>query len=91
MGLDKAERRLTWVWVTLMAMTLISVRSGQTSTGKSGLTGIIVVLAFAKVAIVASEFMEVRHAPDWLRLTLAIWVFVVGGAVLAMLRFPGVI
>lgn len=66
------SRRLTFVWLALCALTVASaVAAGTAGDGHQIALGLVVLLVGAiKVRLVLQEFMELRHAPNWLgRLT----------------------
>lgn len=73
-----ATRRLNIAWGLLMAATGIGWWFGHTAQGHSSehtiaLAGVIVT-AFFKAWIVGVEFMELRHAPRWLRHGYDAWI-----------------
>jgi hypothetical protein len=66
------SRRLTYVWLALCALTVVSaVAAGTAGDDHQVALGLVVLLVGAvKVRLVLQEFMELRHAPTWLgRLT----------------------
>lgn len=74
--------RLFIGWILLVAVTLVSVRIGGPDTVRlipnAAATSIAVLcIAFAKVAVVMFEFMEVRGAPNALRALCTLWLLVV--------------
>jgi hypothetical protein len=80
--MDKTERRLVIWWAVLVLATLTSWQTGRTGTAFAVAPSIaIVVLAFAKVAAVMMQYMEVRTAPNLLKIGLGLWTVLVGGAV----------
>jgi len=76
-------------WILLVAVTLISAQIGGPDPGISlasaaTVTTIVLVIAFAKVAVVIFAFMEVRGAPLVLRALCCVWLVVVLGVLLAL-------
>lgn len=80
---------VTWVWLALMAATLLSWALGvRAPVGEQALaTAAVMVIAFVKVRFVGLYFMELRHAPSWLRLAFEAWVVIACAAVLALYGF----
>lgn len=77
MTMAVSEKQLIWRWAVLVCLTLLSLE-GSPLLGTSALAAAVVLaIAFAKVRIVVRDFMEVRHAPRWLRLVLELWGVVV--------------
>lgn len=83
------KNRLMLVWVALSAITvgyLFLDRSAE-EDGVSHASVVVtinaIVLALVKVRVIMREFMEVRHAPDWLRRLTDGWVLLVGAVLLA--------
>lgn len=89
---------LTWVWLLLVATTLVSWWLGAGGNVVSGGTEIqsfnfaittgIVLIAVVKMRFVIWYFMEVRHGPLWLRWTCDSWLFFIAVTVLALYRYP---
>lgn len=69
---------LTIVWAFLTAITLaswwISQGSGASYHTNTAVTLSVLVIAVLKVHLVMRYFMEVRHAPPWLRRTADGWL-----------------
>lgn len=80
-------RKLVILWALLVAITLASWETSVLGgpAGQSWAIAGVMALAFIKVRIVIRDFMEVAHAPAWLRLGLDAWVFVVGVGLTAWL------
>ena len=68
--LTLARTAATPVWVLLMLATALSWSVGAAD---SRATIIVMTLAFIKTGLVAAFFMEVLHAPLWLRLLFLAW------------------
>jgi hypothetical protein len=78
----KAHRAAVFVWVGLMGATLASWwlgidEGGAVGDGASVATLAVIVVAFVKIRFIGSYFMELRHAPLWLRVVLDAYVVVV--------------
>jgi cytochrome c oxidase subunit 4 len=83
---DLLSTRTTAVWAVLVAATLISFslgHGGGTSPARA-LSPAILLIAFVKVWFVVFEFMEVRHAPTWLRIALQGWMVVCCATLMAL-------
>jgi hypothetical protein len=70
------------VWGALVLATLLSWYLGtdhglSSRDGQSIATSIVLVVAFVKIRFIASDFMELRHAPAGLRRAFDLWVVVV--------------
>jgi len=80
--------RLTYVWVILSAITLVSWWLGHARAGafvaSAPITIAVLAIGFVKARLILQYFMEVRTAPTWLRLFTDIWLIVFWGAVLAI-------
>lgn len=77
------KNRITLVWVTLVAATLLSFES-MTLGNADIARAFILVVAFAKVLLVGREFMELRDAPPVLLWSFQAWVVVTCAALLAL-------
>jgi len=65
-----ARNAATPVWILLMLATLLSWSVGASDARA---TFIVMTLGFIKAGLVAAFFMEVFHAPLWLRLLFLAW------------------
>ena len=82
MSKDTKNKRLiddiTLAWLMLLAGTGLAWWLGQTdqSGERAGAFAIaaVIVVAFVKVWLVGFQFMELRHAPRWLRHTFDAWI-----------------
>lgn len=75
------------VWVALVVTTLVSWWLGADHTSadlRELATAGVIVLAFVKVQLVGTYFMEVRHAPRVLQLLFSAWCVAVGGGLVLM-------
>jgi hypothetical protein len=77
------SKRLLIAWLTLSAMTLVyvwmdhSVDTAETLRASPVVTVSAIVIALIKMRIILREFMEVRHAPIWLRRLTDGWVMLI--------------
>lgn len=81
--------RLFLTWAMLVAVTLVSAQIGGPDPGISlpsaaAVSVSVLLIAFAKVAVVMFAFMEVRGSPTVLRVLCATWLCGVTGALLAI-------
>ena len=71
---------LTVVWALLTTVTVVSwltARGGGAAHVLNPLVTVVVLLiAAVKAHLVIWHFMEVRHAPTWLKATTTAWVIV---------------
>jgi hypothetical protein len=69
---------LTIVWALLATVTiassLIAVDGGASHQINTTVTTIVLLIAAFKAQMVIRHFMEVRHAPFWLKATTSGWV-----------------
>jgi hypothetical protein len=73
--------RLVAVWTFLVVATLISVFLFETFRFSNAIhsVGLVVIaVAFAKVRFIVLDFMELRHAPRGMRLSVEAWVAILG-------------
>lgn len=83
----------TLAWWLLVVATGLGWWLGQTgqlssqgvSRGVALATAGVVIVAFIKVWIVAFQFMELRHAPRWLRHAFDAWIVAVCVTLLVIL------
>jgi len=68
--------RQTLVWALLLGFTIVSWAIGHTHFAWISSGALVLVLAFVKVTFVVREFMEVRHAPLWLKFLTGTWIVV---------------
>jgi cytochrome c oxidase subunit 4 len=81
--------RLSIVWLLLIAVTLLSAMIGGAhgfaSAGQGAAATVAVLgIAFAKVWLVMSHFMDVRGAPRALKIICAVWLLAVLTILLAV-------
>jgi Prokaryotic Cytochrome C oxidase subunit IV len=78
-----AARRPTAAWVLLVLATLLTGWLAETRAGLHWVAIVIILLASTKIAIVMSEFMELRTAPLVWRLVMGSWLLIVTTVVLS--------
>lgn len=77
----------SWLLLALATCATFSLRAeGAVGLGAAAIT---LGIAYAKGRLVVLNFMELRHAPRWLRTVLEVWLLVVSVALLAIYRFGG--
>jgi hypothetical protein len=81
--------RITYVWVALSAITIVSwglatAREGTDLVSNVPITIGVLALALVKVRFILQDFMEVRTAPQWLRRFTDIWLVTFWTAILAI-------
>ncbi len=86
--------RTTLIWFILVAATFLSWEMGH-GIGLHDIhqaSAAIIVVAFVKVRFVILDFMEIRHAPIWMRIVGETWCVVVCSVLVVLyLRGAGVI
>lgn len=78
---------LTWVWVFLVAASALAVWLGHSAQrGHDGAAlylhicrAGVLLTAFFKVWLIGHQFMELQHAPAWLRRSYEAWILVACG------------
>jgi hypothetical protein len=81
------RHRLTVFWILLVSATVVSIEFVRGLFGALGnhAAGVaVLVIAFIKVRIVGTEFMELRRAPWEARLAFDAWVFVLAAALILL-------
>ena len=81
------EKRLTFVWLALSAITFAQLAVGWLGergslTPNAAVTASAIVIALIKVRVIIREFMEVRHAPVLLCRLTDLWVVLTGVSLL---------
>lgn len=68
--------RITLVWAFLVGLTVMSFSVGDAfGLGEARASGVlIIVVALIKVRLVILDFMEIRHAPAWMRGVGEAWI-----------------
>ena len=82
----REKRSVVHVWSALTLITLLAWRLSpdqDAALGKELVAG-IVVLGLIKCRFVIRCFMEVRHAPRWLRIATDTWLVLLWGALLGI-------
>jgi hypothetical protein len=86
----KLDARLTYVWVILSVIAVLSwwlghtARSGGFLVSSTPVTIGVLLIGCIKTRLIMQHFMEVRTAPTWLRRVMDIWLVVFWGAVLSI-------
>lgn len=78
--------RVTAVWALLVAATLCSWELGHGvgfETARAAGSAILVV-TFIKVRFVMLDFMEIRHAPRWMRVTGQAWIVLIAAILIGL-------
>lgn len=69
---------LTIVWALLATITiassLVALDGGAAHQINTTVTTVVLLIAAVKAQLVIRHFMEVRHAPVWLKVTTSGWV-----------------
>jgi Prokaryotic Cytochrome C oxidase subunit IV len=84
-----SSRIVTYVWVILSAITVVSWWLGPGHTRGTAVASVPVTVAVLTLGLIKSRliiryFMEVRTAPMWLRVATDGWLIVFWGAVLGI-------
>jgi hypothetical protein len=78
--------RITLVWIVLLAATTVSLLMGHGigihDARHAGVA--ILVIALVKVRFVILDFMEIRRAPTYMRVTAETWVTIICTALVTL-------
>ncbi len=82
-------RRITWVWLGLLAATAFSWAFGHATffADPRNAGVVILAIAFLKIRFVMLDFMELRHAPFAMRAAGEAWAVCIGGVLIGLYRF----
>ena len=78
------SRRITSVWLLLVAATLFSWQSSAAGQDPRLASSAVLIIAFIKARFVGLEFMELRHAPVPLRLLFEGWIVAICATLLIL-------
>ena len=83
MNLSLLHARSTYVWLGLVAVTVVSWAVGAEHGVGSSVAVVVLALALVKVRFVGLDFMELRHAPMVLRAAfeaycIILWMILAG-------------
>ena len=86
---NPSTRAITFAWLALSAITVISWwlapgHSGGHASASIPLTVAAVALGAIKGRVIIRYFMEVRHAPAWLRRATDAWLVVLWTSILVV-------
>ncbi len=78
--------RTTLIWALLVGATLVSWELGHGVGFDSARAASVAILAvtFVKVRFVVLDFMEIRTAPRWMRVTLETWIVLCGSMLIGL-------
>ncbi len=79
-------RRITYVWLVLSAVTIVTwllghAEKGYGRTATTAVALVVLAIAFGKVYLIIRHFMEVRSGPRWLRVFTDAWIVALAGAI----------
>lgn len=80
------KSRPTLIWIILVTATCVSfgLGHGMGSPGVRAADIAVIVIAFIKVRFVILDFMEVRHAPRFMRVSAEVWAVTVCTTLVAL-------
>lgn len=84
-----SSRVITYVWLTLTALTVLTWwlapgHPGALATGSIPVTAAVLIVAFTKSRLIIRYFMEVRNAPTWLKRATDAWLLILFGSILVV-------
>lgn len=74
---DATAKKLTAVWLALLATTALTAVLSETQYAESWATSVILLIASVKIALVIAYFMELKTAPRAWQAAYAIWLTMV--------------
>lgn len=83
---DLIFSRITLIWALLVGATLVSWELGHgVGVHDTRVAGsLVLVVAMIKVRFVVLDFMEVRHAPVWMRAAAEVWTLLLAALLVAL-------
>lgn len=86
------SRPITYVWLTLTALTILGwwLAPGShaaPATASLAITVAVLVVGLIKSRLVIRYFMEVRTAPTWLKRSTDAWLLALFGSILVIYLF----
>ena len=77
------NRRLTWIWLALMAFTILTYAVSKSTFSGTWVVVLLLVTVFIKGHWIIADFMELRHAGLMWRVLAHGWIIVVSAGILA--------
>jgi uncharacterized membrane protein YhaH (DUF805 family) len=82
---------VTYVCFLLVLATTLSLVTARDidPIGGSGSSAIILIIAFIKISFVGQYFMEIRHAPGFMKLIFNLWCLIASSVIIYLVCFSG--
>ncbi|MEN8212970.1 MAG: cytochrome C oxidase subunit IV family protein [Pseudomonadota bacterium] len=77
-----SNRRLTWIWLLLMALTLLTYAVSKSPYSGAWVVMLLLVTVFIKGHWIIADFMELRHAGLLWRVLAHGWIILVSAGIL---------
>jgi cytochrome c oxidase subunit 4 len=74
-------RPCTWVWLIMMALTLLTYLAGQAGLGGLPVSMTVLVLALLKGQLIGDYFMGLKGVRGFWRWPVSLWLFIPGGLI----------
>ncbi|HEY9312682.1 cytochrome C oxidase subunit IV family protein [Williamsia sp.] len=86
---ERTARAVNCAWIVLCAITIGSWwlapgHSGSSNEANVAITVTVILLGFIKGRLIIRYFMEVRSAPQWLKIATDAWLLVLWTAILVI-------
>ncbi len=78
---DNDLRTATWVWLLMMALTLVTYFSDLLGWNDLAISLGVLLLALIKGHLVGAYFMELRHVRGIWRWPVTLWLFIPGSLI----------
>ncbi len=80
------HRGMTLAWLVLVGTTCVAWSLGGTGDAASLAMYGVVISAFVKTWVIGFQFMELKHAPKWLRHGFDAWNIIMCSVLIAVLH-----
>jgi cytochrome c oxidase subunit IV len=74
-------RTCTWVWLIMLALTLLTYLAGQAGLEGMGVSMTVLVFALVKGQLVGDYFMGLRGVRGFWRWPVSLWLFIPGALI----------
>ncbi|MCL2656448.1 MAG: cytochrome C oxidase subunit IV family protein [Betaproteobacteria bacterium] len=76
-SLHGSPARATWLWLLLIAGTLLTLAIGEEGAAGIGIVALLAVISQIKGSVIILDYMALRHAPLLWRIVVPGWMIAV--------------